>query len=222
LYYAVSTFGKNGSVIGLATNTTLDEKADGFNWVDEGLVIESTAADNYNCIDPNFVLDTDGNPWLVFGSFWTGIKMRRLDTETRKLSSDDTTLYSLAQRPNPPHAIEGPFIFKHGDFYYLFVSFDQCCQGVKSTYYVVVGRADTLTGPYTDRDGVDMLKGGGTQVTFATDRWKGPGHCAVFHDGDTDYIVYHAYDAQLQGTRTMRINPLVWDADGWPALDPSV
>src|SRR5664279_2880587 len=98
LYYAVSTFGSNRSVIGLATNTTLDFKTEGFNWVDQELVVDSHRSDNYNCIDPNLVLDADNVPWLAFGSFWTGIKMRRLDYATGKLSADDTTLYSLAQR----------------------------------------------------------------------------------------------------------------------------
>src|SRR5207244_9147689 len=110
-----------------------------------GLVIESVTTDNYNCIDPNFVLDADGAGWLAFGSFWSGIKMRRLDNATGKLSTDDTTLYSLAQRSINSGAIEAPFIIRKGDFYYLFVSFDFCCQGRNSTYHVMVGRSETVT-----------------------------------------------------------------------------
>jgi hypothetical protein len=34
------------------------------------------------------VLDKDGNPWLAFGSFWTGIKMRRLDLAKTQVSDD--------------------------------------------------------------------------------------------------------------------------------------
>jgi arabinan endo-1,5-alpha-L-arabinosidase len=218
LYYAVSLFGKNTSVIGLATNKSLDPKADDYEWVDEGLVIQSVATDNYNCIDPNLILDADGVPWLAFGSFWTGIKMRRLDFATGKLSTEDETLYSLAQRPTPPDAIEAPFIIHKGDFYYLFGSFDACCQGVDSTYHVMVGRSEAVTGPYVDKDGVEMMKGGGTQVTFPTQRWRGPGHNAILQDDGVHYIVYHAYDAENQGTPTMRIDPLAWDADGWPSI----
>jgi arabinan endo-1,5-alpha-L-arabinosidase len=218
LYYAVSTFGKNRSVIGLATNTTLDSKADGFNWVDEGLVLESTEANNYNCIDPNLIMDTDGVPWLAFGSFWTGIKMRRLDLATGKPSDEDTKLYALAQRFVNFGAVEAPFIIHKGDFYYLFVSFDFCCRGADSTYHVRVGRSENVTGPYVDRDGVEMMKGGGTQVTFPTDRWKGPGHNSILQDNGIEYIVYHSYDAQNVGVPTLRIDPLVWDADGWPSI----
>ena len=69
LYYAVSSFGSNRSVIGLATNKTLEFGSDDFEWVDEGMVLESVATDNYNCIDPNLIVDADGVPWLAFGSF---------------------------------------------------------------------------------------------------------------------------------------------------------
>jgi arabinan endo-1,5-alpha-L-arabinosidase len=218
LYYSVSTFGSNRSVIGLVTNSKLDFHADGYHWQDEGLVIESQHSNNYNCIDPNLVLDADGNPWLAFGSFWTGIKMRRLDFATGKLSQEDTTLYSLAQRFVESGSVEAPFVIRKGDFYYLFVSFDFCCRGVDSTYRVMVGRSETVTGPYVDRDGVAMLRGGGTQVTFPTERWRGPGHNGILQANGVDYIVYHAYDAENQGVPTLRINQLTWDADGWPSI----
>jgi arabinan endo-1,5-alpha-L-arabinosidase len=218
LYYSVSTFGQPKSVIGLATNKTLDSESEDFEWVDEGLVIASTGAENYNCIDPNLVLDEDGNPWLAFGSFWSGIKMIRLDLETGKQSTEDDTLYSLAQRAVNSGSVEAPFVIRKGDFYYLFVSFDFCCRGVDSTYRVMVGRSETVTGPYVDRDGVEMLKGGGTQVTFATDRWRGPGHNGILEDDGTELIVYHSYDANNAGVFTMRIAPLTWDDEGWPSI----
>ncbi len=222
LYYSVSTFGSNRSLIALATNKTLDFESDDFEWVDEGLVIESVRSNNYNCIDPNLILDADGVPWLAFGSFWTGIKMRRLDFETGKLSEEDDTLYSLAQRTVNYGAVEAPFIIHEGDFYYLFVSFDSCCQGADSTYHVMVGRSEMVTGPYVDRDGVEMLRGGGTQVTFPTERWRGPGHNAILRTDDIDYIVYHAYDAENTGVPTLRMSPLEWDEDGWPSISTSL
>ncbi len=220
LYYSVSTFGKNRSAIGLVTNQTLDSESDDYEWVDEGLVIDSNNSDNFNAIDPNIVLDEDGVPWLSFGSFWSGIKLRRLDYATGKLTEEDETLYSLARRTVNYGAVEAPFIIHKGDFYYLFASFDFCCRGADSTYHVRVGRAETVTGPYVDQDGKDMLDGGGTQVTFPTQRWRGPGHNAILQDGDTEYIVHHAYDNDNRGIETLRIAPLIWDDDGWPALKP--
>ena len=218
LYYSVSTFGSNRSVIGLATNANLDPDSTDFEWVDEGLVLESVSTSNYNCIDPNLILDEDGIPWLAFGSFWSGIKMRRLDYETGKPSSSDEKLYPLAKRSVNSGSVEAPFIIRKGDFHYLFVSFDFCCRGTDSTYHVMVGRSAAITGPYLDRDGLDMYFGGGTQVTFPTERWRGPGHNAILQDNGVEYIVYHAYDAENGGTPTLRIDPLEWDAEGWPFI----
>lgn len=218
LYYSVSTFGSNRSAIGLTTNTTLDAASDAFEWVDQGMVVESQRSFNYNCIDPNLVLDADGAPWLAFGSFWTGIKMRRIDIATGKPSTEDDQLYSLAQRFVEAGSVEAAFIIRREGFYYLFVSFDFCCRGVDSTYRVMVGRSEAVTGPYVDHDGVEMLRGGGTQITFPTERWKGPGHCSILQENGIDYLVYHAYDAELRGTPTLRIDILRWDADGWPSI----
>jgi len=215
LYYAASLFGKNTSVIGLMTTPTLDTTRKDFGWKDEGLVIASQAGDDYNAIDPNLVKDADGRQWLVLGSFWSGLKMTALDPVTGK-PKDPKALISVAERPD---AVEASFLIRHGDFYYLFASYDFCCRGVNSTYYTVVGRSASVTGPFVDRDGKSMLEGGGTVVLSASDRWKGPGHCAVLQDAGpdsgADYIVYHAYDAQNNGRPTLRINRLDW-RDGWP------
>jgi arabinan endo-1,5-alpha-L-arabinosidase len=221
LYYAVSTFGHNDSAICLAINETLDSRDPRYRWRDEGIVIRSQADDDWNAIDPNIVLDREGRPWLAFGSFWSGIKLRRIDAETGKLSAADPTLYALAKRPRgqdgPPWgAIEAPFIIPRDGFFYLFVSFDQCCKGADSTYRIMVGRSPRLIGPYVDARGVPLLQGGGTPVVAAAGQWRGPGHNAVLQEQSGDSIVYHAYDADDGGTPKLRIGSLVWDADGWP------
>jgi arabinan endo-1,5-alpha-L-arabinosidase len=218
LYYSVSTFGSNRSVIGLATNTTLDPSNSDYQWIDEGLVIESQRSGDYNAIDPNLIMDDEGTPWLAFGSFWSGIKMRRLDIETGKPSAEDDALYSLSSRSLHPRAVEAPFIIRKDQYYYLFVSFDACCRGAASTYRVMVGRSDNVTGPYVDRDGVPMLEDGGTQVTFPTSRWRGPGHNAILQNDGVEKIVYHAYDATYGGLPTLHIDTLEWDDEGWPVV----
>jgi arabinan endo-1,5-alpha-L-arabinosidase len=218
LYYSVSTFGSNHSCIGLATNVTLDPADDHFEWVDQGMVVATTSRRDHNAIDPNLIVDAEGTAWLAYGSHWSGVKMLRLDDTTGKPASEDEPVIALASRRLHPRAVEAPFIIRKGDFYYLFVSFDACCRGVNSTYRVMVGRSESITGPYVDRDAVPMLEDGGTQVTFPTERWRGPGHNAILQEGDTDYIVYHAYDAESGGTSALRINPLAWDDDGWPVM----
>ena len=217
LYYSVSTFGKNRSVIGLATNRTLDPASPDYRWVDEGRVVGSTAADDWNAIDPNLAFDERGSPWLVWGSFWGGIKLRRVDPQTGKLSASDATLHSLAsRRPLQPPAIEAPFIVRKGRYFYLFVSFDMCCRGKDSTYKVMVGRSKRITGPYAARDGTPMMEGGGTLLLEGDEAWRGPGHPAVLLGSAADLLVYHAYDG-TSGRPTLRIATITWER-GWPTL----
>jgi arabinan endo-1,5-alpha-L-arabinosidase len=220
LYYSASTFGSNRSSIGLVTNQTLDPASDKFRWEDQGKVISSYKTDDWNAIDPNIVIDEQGEPWLSFGSFWSGIKMRKIDAATGKLSTTDTKLYSLASRPRSaelPGAIEAPLIVRRGEYYYLFVSFDFCCRGVNSTYNIRVGRSKRVTGPYLDRESKDMMEGGGTLVIGGGKRWRGPGHCAILRDQTGDKLIYHAYDADARGVSTLRITSLAWEAD-WPTV----
>jgi len=230
LYYAYSLFGKNLSGIALATNKTLDPTRKDYKWIDRGLVLKSTAADDFNAIDPNFVRDAEGHAWLAFGSFWSGIKMRRLDDKTGLLSSTDTRLYSLASRrkpENPPaprpdlppdwQAVEAPFVVYHGGHYYLFVSWDLCCRGIHSTYRTMVGRAERITGPYVDKNGTPMTEGGGTELLHGNSRWLGPGGESVWMGKDgQDLMVFHAYDAQ-SGKPALQISTIVW-RDGWPEV----
>ena len=227
LYYAFSVFGKNTSGIALLTNKTLDPASPDFKWVDEGLVLRSRAEDDFNAIDPNIVLDADGQPWLSFGSFWGGIKMRKIDPASGKPSPQDTKLYSLAKRmrpPNPPapgpglppnwEAIEAPFVVQHGNYYYLFVSFDLCCRGTKSNYHTAVGRSEHVTGPYVDEAGVPMMEGGGTNILVGNSRWVGPGGESILRQPDGDIIVFHAYDAKT-GKPSLQISTIDWTG-GWP------
>jgi arabinan endo-1,5-alpha-L-arabinosidase len=229
LYYAFSAFGKNTSGIALLTNKTLNPKSPDFHWQDRGLVLQSRREDDFNAIDPNLSIDDKGQAWLAFGSFWTGIKMRRIDVKTGLLSSDDAKLYSLAKRkrpdnppPNPPglpgdwQAVEAPFIIHHGDYYYLFVSFDLCCRGTKSNYKTMVGRSSQITGPYVDAAGQPMLDGGGTPLLLGNSRWIGPGGESVLQQKDGDILVFHTYDG-VSGEAYMQISTIAW-VNGWPKV----
>ena len=220
LYYAVSSFGSQDSAIGLATNATLDPNHPDYEWVDQGEVLRSRPGDHWNAIDPNLVLDENGEPWLAWGSFWQGIWMRKIDKSTGKFDTNDTTDHHLADRSSGPDntsAIEAPFLISREGKWYLFVSFDQCCQGNQSTYNVRVGRSDTVTGPYIDRNGVPLTDGGGTLILSAYPKWIGPGHNGILLEDSVYWMVYHAYAAS-SGISSLRIESLSWDADGWPSL----
>lgn len=225
LFYSCSSFGKNTSAIGHATNTTLDPTAPDFKWTDHGMILQSIQGrDNWNAIDPNIVIDNDGSPWMVFGSFWDGIKLVKLTNDLMALSQPEKW-YSLSRRTTIPGsgekgngAVEAPFIMQHDGFYYLFVSFDYCCKGLQSNYKVAVGRSKEVTGPYLDKNGINMADGGGTILIQGDSVWAGIGHNAAYHFDDTDYFVAHAYSIAEGGTPKLLLKPLTWTADGWPEI----
>lgn len=220
MYYAASSFGSRNSVIGLATNKTLDPASKDYQWHDDGIVVQSQNSDNYNAIDPNFVLDEKGRPWLTFGSFWTGIKLLQLGDDG-KPDPAHKTLYSIAARAPGSTAIEAPFIIHEDKYFYLFVSWDTCCRGLSSTYRIMVGRSEKITGPYLDKTGADMAKGGGTQLLAGdAQRYIGPGGQSLLKDADRWLLVYHFYDGNTpNGTSRLQIRPLSFDNQAWPTLN---
>jgi arabinan endo-1,5-alpha-L-arabinosidase len=226
LYYSVSAFGKNTSCIGVATNKTLHTESPDYKWTDHGKVIQSVPGrDMWNAIDPNLVKDDKGQPWLVFGSFWNGMKLVKLSKDLKSVAQPEQW-YTVASRPRNyilpdsvagDAAIEAPFIFKKDHYYYLFVSFDYCCRGEKSNYKMVVGRSEKVEGPYIDRDGVPMNTGGGSLVLEGDTNWNGVGHNAVAGFDGVDYLIFHGYDANDKGRSKLRIEKISW-VNGWPSV----
>ena len=231
LYYAYSLFGKNLSGIALATNKTLDPSRPDYRWMDKGLVLKSTAADDFNAIDPATIEDNSGRLWLAFGSFWSGIKMRELDPATGKLLASNARIYDLAARLKPAdaapakpglppdyQAVEAPFVIAHDGYFYLFVSWDLCCRGTRSTYHTMVGRSRSVTGPYLDRAGRSMAEGGGSPLIERNGVWLGPGgeSALLQAPGGPDLLVFHAYSATT-GRPQLQISTIGW-SDGWPMV----
>ncbi len=227
LLYAISAFGKNTSCIGVAINKTLDEGSPDYHWTDHGKVIQSVPGrDMWNAIDPNLVTDSAGTPWLDFGSFWNGIKLVKLNKDRLKVAEPEVW-FTIAKRQRTfgisdtlagDAAIEAPYIFHKGKYFYLFVSFDYCCRGLKSNYKIVTGRSEKVNGPYTDKDGTLLTKGGGTILLEGDSDWAGLGHNAILSDTGKDYLVFHAYDAHDNGKPKLRIIQLQWDKDDWPEV----
>lgn len=211
LYYSVSTFSKQTSVIGLTTNPTLDSTATNYLWTDAGEVIGSTNGSLYNTIDPSVMLDSDGRLWMSFGSYWGGIFLTELNPQTGKQFSTNAPLYRLAWNSS----IEASCLTRHGRFYYLFVNWGTCCRGTNSTYEVRVGRSEKVTGPFVDRNGKALLSGGGSPFLQTAGRYIGPGHIGIFLDGDTTRFSYHYYDRETQGRSRLAIGIIDWSG-GWP------
>jgi len=224
VYYAVSSFGSQVSAIGLATNTTLDANSPDYRWVDQGMVLQSTTGDDFNAIDPNILVDSDGSVWLQYGSFWDGIYQQQIDPSTGKLVAGGP-LYHLAERaanvPNDP--IEGSSLVHAGNYYYLFVSWDYCCESnpAQSNYKIVVGRGIGAHGPFYDETGTNMLNGGGTILLQGNSTWGAPGGQTAYIDPTNgDLIVFHALDLQQDGRDYLFVRSLSF-ADGWPRIGNS-
>jgi arabinan endo-1,5-alpha-L-arabinosidase len=212
LFYSFSTFGSKVSATGLLTSPTLDPESKEYQWTDRGLVLASNDSSDFNAIDPAPILDAGGNLWLAIGSWNSGgIKLVRLDNSTGKPVTEPVTL-AAGQATGP----EAPYIHYHDGYYYLFENEGNCCQGMNSTYRIMVGRSTNISGPYLDKDGRDLARGGGT-LFLGTDGIEiGPGHVGVFQAGGIDRFTFHYYDSRTNGIPTLGMKTLVWGTDGWP------
>ncbi|WP_020654499.1 arabinan endo-1,5-alpha-L-arabinosidase [Massilia niastensis] len=228
LYYSVSGFGKNTSGIGVTTNVTLDPRSPNYRWEDQGMVLQSVPGrDLWNAIDSHVIDDEGGTPWMSFGSFWSGLKLVKLDASRTRLA-EPQEWHTIARRERPAYApdeeagpaqIEAPFIFRKNGWYYLFASWDLCCKAKDSTYKVVVGRSQKVTGPYLDRNGVDMAKGGGSLVIQGDGDWKALGHNSAYAFDGKDVMVLHAYETADKYQQKLKVLEMKWDKDGWPLVD---
>jgi hypothetical protein len=225
IYYACSIWGTINSAIGLVTTPSLIAPT----WTDQGKVIQSnpvgqtnatTDLTAYNCIDPSIMVDTNGSVWMSFGSYSDGILIMQLDPSTGKRISANSPIYRVSN--NGPtffsNTEEGSYLYQHGGYYFLFVNFGGCCDGINSTYNIRVGRSTSVTGPYYDRAGVNMTNGGGTMFLESSGRFIGPGHAAILKLNGTNWFTYHYYDGNNGGTATLGIGGLNWSADGWPVF----
>jgi len=228
LYYSASAFAKNTSAIGVATNKTLHPSDPDFKWVDHGMVVHSVPnRDFWNAIDPNLIMAGRNEGWLAFGSFWGGLKLVKLSPDLLSLAQPEEW-YTIARQPRTfalddtdpgDGAIEAPFIYRHYQYYYLFVSVDYCCRGLDSTYKILVGRSRNVEGPYVDKDGVLLSRGGGTLVAEGNEDWAAVGHCSAYMFDGKSYLVFHGYDRRDNGRSKLIIREIKWDGSDWPSID---
>jgi|GEM_PF-346793 len=222
LYYSCSKFGTNTSAIGLATNVTLDPASPNYNWIDQGEVVSTGSNSAENAIDPGIITDASGKVWMTYGSFFKGIKLVQLDPSTGKRLN--TSSYWLAGNVASDGTTRGnsgseaPYIVRNGSYYYLFINKGACCKGASSTYYVVVGRSSSITGPYLDKNGVDLNKNGGTTLIATQGNYVGPGCVGLFVENGVNYFTHHYYDGNQNGRARLSVGNLGWDGAAWPFI----
>ena len=214
LFFSISNFGVNTSAIGVTTNKTLDPNDPEYQWTEAKMVIQSDPNCNYNAIDPGVIIDQEGKLWMSFGSFWGGIQLIELDPDTGTRIAPDSPITTLAHYDS----IEAPHIYYHDGYYYLLLNWGMCCRGENSTYNMRMGRSKTITGPYLDKEGGDMLIGGGSLLLETDGIFIGPGHPGIWKEGDQYLMGMHFYNGAQRGMSQYAIRPMQWDQDGWPVI----
>ena len=202
--------GHNGRILTM-WNKTLDPRSPHFKWSTAIEVCSSDGMEDQDAIDPGILLDpTTGRLWASYGTYFGTIRLIELDPKTGE---------RVAGNKEKDIAIDceaTDLIYRNG-WYYLLGTHGTCCDGVNSTYNIVVGRARNVEGPYMDNVGRDMYHGGGRMVVAAGDRKTGAGHFGrtVVDDG-VEIMSFH-WEADLdRGARsTLAIRPLLWKND-WP------
>ncbi len=198
-----------------------------------GIVLKSSAELPINAIDANPVIDQETNEhYMVYGSFWGGCYILRLDRETG-LAAEGGIGQCIARRPAwTDCALEGPYLIFNPvtGYYYLFVSYGS----LGSDYNIRVGRSRKITGPYYDHNGrsltdleddtneVGYLILGGYQFDQSIG-FMAPGHNSVLCDQNNKwYLVCHIreFDLEKPQPSIMHIYKMFWQDDGWPVLNP--
>lgn len=209
LYYSMSVWGGEWTCgIGAA----VAQKPEG-PFTDKGKLFRSNEIDVQNSIDP-FYIEENGKKYLFWGSF-RGIYAIELSDDGLSVKPDAQKVLIAGT------AFEGTYIYKRNDVYYLFASIGSCCEGVNSTYKLVVGRSKSLFGPYLDKNGKDMLDNGYSLVIGPNSRFVGNGHCSEIaqDEAGNDWMFYHGVDTQNPHGRVLLLDQIKWDSDGWPYVE---
>lgn len=224
LYYAASQFGVNKSIIGMAISKSVEGP-----YKDLGEVFKTDSTDDINAIDPNIVRDKEGNEWMCYGSFWSGIYISRLDNKTGKLLKYGEGKNIASRNSSVQGAVEGPYITYNStyNYYYLFVSYGS----LMKDYNVRVGRSKNIDGPYVDSNGKFMTDVNdnpfdiGNKVLggykFGNDEgWQATGHNSILKDKNDYYIVHHARGGKNINWPYLNVRKILWSEDGWPMISP--
>lgn len=209
LYYSMSVWGGEETCgIGVAVADNPEGP-----FIDKGKLFRSNEIGVTNSID-QFYIEDGGKKYLFWGSF-RGIY-------AIELSDDGLSVKEGAEKQRiAGTAFEGTYIYKKDGYYYLFASVGTCCEGVNSTYKLVVGRSASLLGTYVDKTGKSMMDNGYTVVIDRNSRFVGNGHCSeiVQDNAGNDWMLYHGVDLTKPQGRVLMLDQIKWDKDGWPYVE---
>ena len=202
--------GHNGRILTM-WNKTLDPKSPDFQYTKAVEVCSSDGMEDNDAIDPGLLLDpTTGRLWVSYGTYFGTIRLIELDPATGERVKGN-------QEKDIAIDCEASDLIYRNGWYYLLGTHGTCCDGVNSTYNIVVGRSKSVTGPYMDNVDRDMYHGGGKMVIAAGDRVCGPGHFGrtVIDEGVEIMSCHYEADFDQGGRSVLGIRPLLWKND-WP------
>lgn len=211
LYFALSKWGGGATAsIGVATSDTPDGP---YRLVGDGKLFTSAEVGVENSIDPFFVED-NGKKYIIWGS-WNGIW-------AIELTEDGLAVKNISRKKKLADTrFEASYIYKRGNYYYLFCSIGACCEGINSTYQTVVGRSTSLLGTYKTRDGESMLNNAYRLFLNSNGTAVAPGHNSriIEDEAGQTWMYYHAYrrDDPNRG-RLVWLDRVLWDEEGWPYI----
>lgn len=203
--------GQPHSQIRMISTKSLDPESPDYGWEDGGIVNRTDGVEFCNGIDPGLLLDpTTGKMWMCFGSYFGYIRVVEMDPKTGKRIDD--------KYHNIGINLEASIIIYRDGWYYLLGTRGSCCSGADSGYHIRMGRSRSVTGPYLDHTGLDMMLGGGTLFIGSGGRVIGPGHFGLLDlgDGVQKFSMHWEADLDRGGASVLDIRPLLW-RDGWPA-----
>ena len=202
--------GHNGRILTM-WNKTLDPKSPDFKYSNPIEVASSDGMEDCDAIDPCLLLDPSTNRlWTTYGTYFGTIRLIELDPKTGERIKGN-------QEKDIAIDCEATDLIWRDGWYYLLGTHGTCCDGVNSTYNIVVGRSRNVEGPYIDNVGRDMFHGGGRMVIAAGDRKTGPGHFGrtIIDEGVEVMSCHFEADFDMSGRSVLGIRPLLWKND-WP------
>ena len=164
-------------------------------------------------IDPDHVVDEDGQRWL----FLSGGDRVALSPDGLSTRAGVEHIYDPWRYPESwtveSFSPEGPKITRRGEYWYMITAVGGTV-GPPTGHMVIVARAKTLAGPWQDCPHNPIVR-----TWSAAEKWWSRGHATLIEAPDGRWwMAYHGYENGFWTLgRQMLLDPVRWTADGWPA-----
>jgi len=197
-----------------------------YSWDAEGTILSHEPGEDPWVIDAHLYYDDDtGRLWMIWGGgdFYVcemDPSDGQLINHPSSVEFDDHPEYHTkvasfnGDEWSGNEWFEGAALYKRNGYWYCFGSYGH----LRTHYTIRVGRGTSPTGPFYDKDGVNMLSEGNTLILGHDGGQECPGHPHVWEENGTFYMGYD-YRDEYTGSNIDRfgIRRLYW-VDDWPVV----